>query len=55
MAELELVSQLKSEHADLEAAISKEMKRPHPDEEALAKLKRKKLRIKDELLRLHAA
>ncbi len=58
MAELELVSQLKklkNEHADLEAAISRELRRPHPDESALAKLKRQKLKIKDELLRLHAA
>lgn len=55
MAKLELVSQLKTEHAELEAAIAREMKRPHPDETALARLKRKKLLIKDELLRLHAA
>jgi len=31
------------------------MARPLPDEEALAALKRKKLQIKDELLKLHAA
>ncbi len=55
MAELELVSQLKTEHADLEAAIKRELKRPHPNEVALAELKRQKLRIKDELLKLHAA
>ena len=55
MAELELVSQLKNEHADLEAAIERELKRPYPDESALSELKRQKLRIKDELLRLHAA
>ncbi len=55
MAEEELVSQLKSEHAGLENAIKSEMARPHPDEAALRELKRKKLRIKDELLKFHAA
>ncbi len=55
MAERNLVSQLRSEHANLELAIENEMARPLPDEDALAKLKRKKLQIKDELLKLHAA
>lgn len=55
MAKLELVSQLKTEHADIEAAIAREMKRPYPSEIELTKLKRQKLRIKDELLRHHAA
>lgn len=55
MAEQEIVSQLKSEHANLELAIENELARPHPDEDTIGKLKRKKLRIKDELLKLHAA
>ena len=55
MVELEIVSKLKNEHADLEQAIRKEMARPYPNEDSLTELKRQKLRIKDELLRLHAA
>jgi hypothetical protein len=55
MAERNLVSRLKTKHANLELAIENEMARPLPDEEALAALKRKKLQIKDELLKLHAA
>lgn len=55
MAEERLVSQLKTKHAGLELAIENEMARLHPDEKALSKLKRQKLRIKDELLRCHAA
>lgn len=55
MADAELVSQLKSEHADLESAIKRELARTWPRDDALAELKRKKLRIKDELLKLHAA
>ncbi len=55
MAEVQTVSKLKDEHADLEYAIKKEMARPHPNEEKLAALKRQKLKIKDELFRLEAA
>ena len=55
MADEELVSQLKLEHADLECAITQELAHPYPCDEALAELKRKKLRIKDELLKLRAA
>ena len=55
MAEEEFVSQLKDEHAGLELAIKNELARPYPNETALQELKRKKLRIKDELLKLHAA
>jgi hypothetical protein len=55
MAEERLITQLKSKHAGLELAIENEMARPHPDEKALNKLKRQKLRIKDELLKCEAA
>jgi hypothetical protein len=55
MAEDDTVSLLKSEHAGLERAITKELARPYPNEETLAELKRQKLRIKDQLLKLHAA
>ena len=44
---------LKAKHADLEIAIEDEFRRPYPDTTILADLKRKKLRIKDELERIN--
>jgi hypothetical protein len=47
---------LKTKHADLEARIADEERRPHPDDEVIHDLKKQKLRIKDELagmLRAH--
>ncbi|HEX7005937.1 MAG TPA: YdcH family protein [Alphaproteobacteria bacterium] len=43
---------LRAKHANLEARIEDELKRPHPDEATVASLKRQKLRIKDELAAL---
>ncbi len=43
------VNALQSKHAGLEAAIAEEMNRPAPDETAIRSLKRKKLRIKEEI------
>lgn len=40
---------LKSKHADLDAKIADEERRPQPDEAAIHALKKLKLRIKDEL------
>ncbi len=40
---------LKSKHADLDAKIADEERRPHPDEATIHALKKMKLRIKDEL------
>jgi len=40
---------LKVKHADLEARIADEERRPHPDDEIIHDLKKQKLRIKDEL------
>jgi len=40
---------LKIKHADLEAKIADEERRPHPDDEIIHDLKKQKLRIKDEL------
>lgn len=45
---------LRAKHAALESAIEVETRRPHPDDTTLANLKRKKLRIKDELTQLNA-
>jgi hypothetical protein len=47
------VDQLVQKHASLENAISQENQRPHPDDIRLAELKKEKLRIKDEIVRLN--
>ena len=49
----ERIESLKARHAALETAIESEIRRPSPDTVQLHELKRKKLRIKDELSRLH--
>jgi len=46
------VDSLKSKHADLDAKIADEERRPHPDEATIHALKKLKLRIKDELAAL---
>lgn len=43
------VEELASRHAALHAMIDEEERRPHPDEDLLHKLKKEKLRLKDEL------
>ena len=48
----DLVSALKAKHAALEEAIEEYVHRPCPDSTVLAEMKRKKLRIKDEIARL---
>ena len=40
---------LRLKHADLEAQIAEEERRPHPDDVVIHHLKKLKLRIKDEL------
>lgn len=44
---------LEREHARLEAAIAAEQKRPAPDTGEVARLKRAKLLVKDQLARWH--
>ncbi len=46
------VESLRSKHALLEDQIDDEMHRPLPDQSILTRLKREKLRIKDEITRL---
>jgi len=48
------VESLRQRHRDLERAIEEENQRPMPDSAALSDLKRQKLRIKDEIVRLDA-
>ncbi|MFM2372955.1 MAG: hypothetical protein RIS85_2677 [Pseudomonadota bacterium] len=47
------ISALQTKHAGLERQIQTEMSRPLPDDTLVASLKRKKLRIKEELSRSH--
>ncbi len=49
------VESLKARHAELDMALSKENSRPMPDPVIIADLKKRKLRIKDELARLQDA
>lgn len=41
------MSALETKHAALDARISEENQRPHPDETTLARLKKEKLRVKE--------
>jgi hypothetical protein len=43
------MSALQAKHAGLERMIQQELNRPSPDESILQDLKRRKLRLKDEL------
>lgn len=54
MTLLARMDSLRDRHASLEARIFDEDLRPRPDSEALARLKREKLRLKEELDRLSA-
>ncbi len=51
----EQVASLKARHAELEEALTQEHARPLPDAATIADLKKRKLRIKDELARLTVA
>ncbi|HJQ59343.1 MAG TPA: DUF465 domain-containing protein [Vineibacter sp.] len=46
------IETLKSRHAALEQAIHEESARPHPDDDILHDLKKKKLKLKDEIAEL---
>lgn len=48
----EHVDSLRNKHAHLEHLIDEELHRPMPDQTALARLKKEKLRIKEEIERL---
>ncbi|MDO8606487.1 MAG: YdcH family protein [Phaeospirillum sp.] len=43
------IESLKAKHADLESAIESQTRSPNPDNSRINDLKRRKLRIKDEL------
>ena len=46
------ITTLKARHSELEQVLEAENSRPHPDQVLVAKLKKQKLRIKDELAQL---
>ena len=46
------IETLKDRHANLDARLASEDKRPAPDGDTLALLKREKLRLKEEMARL---
>ena len=49
------IESLKTRHAGLERNIAAEDLRPQPNAEALGRLKREKLRLKEEMERMQAA
>lgn len=54
MSELARIDTLKVQHRQLQAKIELEKSRPLPDDFLISKLKREKLKVKDELAHLHA-
>lgn len=54
MAVLDRVAALKARHNELEDRLDEELGRPVPDDAAVHDLKRRKLRLKDEMSRLGA-
>ena len=55
MSTVDHIEALKAKHASLEQAINEENLRPHPDDDAIGSLKKRKLQIKDEIARLTAS
>ncbi|MCS6877509.1 MAG: DUF465 domain-containing protein [Geminicoccaceae bacterium] len=51
----EHLESLRSKHARLEELIQEELHRPLPDQAVITRLKKEKLRIKEEIERLRAA
>ena len=47
------MSALQAKHAGLEARIAEESQRPRPDMTTLSRLKKEKLRIKEEIAGIH--
>ena len=54
MSTVDHIEALKAKHASLEHAIVEENARPHPDDDTICSLKKRKLQIKDEITRLSA-
>jgi hypothetical protein len=54
MSVVERIESLRARHAALEKTIHDEEVRPHPDDDVITDLKKRKLRIKDELAALES-
>ena len=54
MSVQEHIESLRAKHAHLEQEIDDELHRPLPDQVTLQRLKKEKLKIKDEIARLNA-
>lgn len=54
MGQVEHFDALRAKHADLEHQIAEETRRPQPSEEALVRLKREKLYLKDRMAGIEA-
>ena len=52
MSEIERIDALRAKHAALDDQLKSECQRPLPDDDEIHRLKREKLRIKDEIVRL---
>jgi len=52
MSTVDHIEALKAKHASLEHAITEENSRPHPNDDEICSLKKRKLQIKDEITRL---
>jgi hypothetical protein len=52
MGTVDHIEALRAKHASLEQAIAKESTRPHPNDDAICSLKKRKLQIKDQIVRL---
>jgi len=48
------IASLRNKHADLDRVLDREQHRPAPDDLTIKKLKLEKLRVKEEIDRLHA-
>lgn len=55
VGEYDTIDSLRAKHADLEAKLQAEMRRPIPDEVAMSEIKRLKLRVKDQISQLESA
>ena len=53
--ENDTIDALRAKHADLEAKLEDELRRPVPDEVAMSQIKRLKLRIKDQISQMESA
>ena len=54
MAMRDRIDALQTRHAQLDQQLLDEVHRPWPNEEEVSRLKREKLKVKDELAKLHS-